>query len=55
MAKAGTVGIIFPAVTLHMCEMTPRLAPEGLDSSREAVHSRSRRGARNLLVGPGSS
>lgn len=23
MAKAGTVGIIFPAVTLHMCEMTP--------------------------------
>jgi imidazolonepropionase len=24
MAKAGTVGIIFPAVTLHMCEMTPK-------------------------------
>jgi imidazolonepropionase len=25
MAKSGTVGIIFPAVTLHMCEMTPKL------------------------------
>lgn len=24
MARAGTVGIIFPAVTLHMCEMTPK-------------------------------
>lgn len=24
MAKSGTVGIIFPAVTLHMCEMTPK-------------------------------
>lgn len=24
MAKAGTVGIMFPAVTLHMCEMTPK-------------------------------
>lgn len=29
MASAGTVGIIFPAVTLHMCEMTPR--PKGHD------------------------
>lgn len=29
MAKAGTVGIIFPAVTLHMCEMTPK--PKGHD------------------------
>lgn len=27
MAKAGTVGILFPAVTLHMCEMTPK--PQG--------------------------
>jgi imidazolonepropionase len=25
MARAGTVGILFPGVTLHMCEMTPRL------------------------------
>lgn len=24
MARAGTVGIVFPAVTLHMCEMTPK-------------------------------
>jgi imidazolonepropionase len=29
MAKAGTVGIIFPAVTLHMCEMTPK-AQDGM-------------------------
>jgi imidazolonepropionase len=24
MAEAGTVGILFPGVTLHMCEMTPK-------------------------------
>lgn len=30
MAKAGTVGIIFPAVTLHMCEMTPKLQHGGI-------------------------
>lgn len=30
MAKAGTVGIIFPAVTLHMCEMTPKPKHDGL-------------------------
>lgn len=30
MATAGTVGIIFPAVTLHMCEMTPKPKNGGL-------------------------
>jgi imidazolonepropionase len=30
MTKAGTVGIIFPAVTLHMCEMTPKPNGHGL-------------------------
>lgn len=24
MARAGTVGVLFPGVTLHMCEMTPK-------------------------------
>lgn len=30
MAKAGTTGILFPGVTLHMCEMTPKPVGEVL-------------------------
>jgi imidazolonepropionase len=30
MAKAGTVAILFPGVTLHMCEMTPKLSGSSL-------------------------
>lgn len=30
MAKAGTTGILFPGVTLHMCEMTPKAVGDAL-------------------------
>lgn len=30
LARAGTVAVLFPGVTLHMTEMTPKVAPSGL-------------------------
>jgi imidazolonepropionase len=35
MAQAGTVATFLPAVTLHLCEMTPRFTPEGLQAAEK--------------------
>lgn len=36
MAAAGTVATFLPGVTLHMCEMTPRFSPDGLQAAEKA-------------------